>query len=703
MSGPQSGKVSVVIPVTDANVDAIQLLREYSRPLVEADRNYEFVFVLDGVSGRVDRDLSGQVENYPLEIVRLQGGGLGESIALSAGVDRASGEFIINAPQYLQIVPDDLLKVLQALESDADFVATWRHPRVDPWLNRMQSRLFNWFLRVLMGIQFHDLNSSLRGMKHHVLDEVSVYGELYRFLPVLAMRQGFGVVEIKVRHREEKGRTGFYGIGVYVRRLLDILAITFLTRFTQKPLRFFGTLGILSIVLGVALCVDPLIAKLGGASLLDRPIFVLGTVLGAFGIQLIGFGLVGEIIIFTQSGNLGEYKIDEHVSRDAVALTDEDAEESEQAVPELSSTSASVVAAAPDTDADEPASFPVRVRELLPGEDARWDAFVRDHDGGTFFHLSGWRKVVEDVFGHVPYYLVAERGREWLGVLPLFWVKSPFVGKNMISLPYAVYGGVLAADGDEAITTTLKETARAQGVELSADYVELRNEVAQSTGNPTSDLYVIYRKELPKEPGEVMAGIPKKARAEVRHAHEKFHLKFEESKDLAAFFQLFSKNKGRLGTPSLPLRWFKALFEEFGSNVVIHAVRTPDDQMIAAVMSFCHKGAIYAYYSGSNAKFHRTGVNDFIYAKIMEWGVEKGFHTFDFGRSRADTGAGRFKRNMGFEATPLQYEYMLLHEAAELPNFHPSNPRLRLWQRVWSGLPSFIAKGLGGRLSRYLP
>ena len=100
---------------------------------------------------------------------------------------------------------------------------------------------------------------------------------------------------------------------------------------------------------------------------------------------------------------------------------------------------------------------------------------------------------------------------------------------------------------------------------------------------------------------------------------------------------------------------------------------------------------------------NKTGVNDMIYCGIMEWAVEQGFGRFDFGRSRSDTGPALFKKHMGFTAEPLHYEYMLLHEKARLPEFHPSNPKLALPRRIWSKMPRFLANRLGSRLSRYIP
>lgn len=668
--------VSVVIPVTSPDIDVGKLVHAFSAPLRQAGYAYEFVFVLDSVTGRPEHDLFALQNEFPVTIVRLQGGGLGESIALSAGVDRAKGSFIINAPPYLQSEPEDVLKVMSALESGADFVATWRYPRVDPWFNRLQSRLFNWVLRGLMGIKFHDLNSSLRGMRRQVLDDVAVYGELYRFLPVLALRQGFRVVEVTIRHREERGRRGFFGFGVYLRRLLDILAITFLTRFTQKPLRFFGTVGILLMVVGTALSIDPLYYRFlsdAPKSLTERPIIVLAAVLVAFGIQLIGFGLVGEIIIFTQARNLRDFKIDEVVEHNA----------------------ALVVATPVEPHAE------LRVRDVVPGEDARFDAWVRARRGGTFFHQSGWRKVVEDVFQHRAHYLVAERGRQWEGVLPLFFVKGPFLGSNLVSIPYAVYGGMLVDNPRAAVA--LRQHAERLGRRLGAGYIEFRNEQRQFDDLPVSDLYVTFRKEIVGTADEILASIPKRARAEVRRARDKNGLTFSESRDLDEFYQLFQVNKRRLGSPPLPKRWFAALLDEFGRNVVIHIVRLPDSKAISGVMSFRMGDTLFAYYSGALHEHYATGVNDFTYFKIMEWCRDNDVRVFDFGRSRKDTGPAHFKKNMGFEALPLQYEYLLLSEKASMPQFHPGNPRLSFPRRVWSALPGFVTARLGDRLSRYLP
>lgn len=671
--------ISVVMPVTLADVPLREIVAGYSTPLRDAGYPFEIVLVLDGVGASVLDQAEALSGEFPVKTVLLHGSGLGEAVALIAGVDNASADLIVNVPQYLQTEPEDMLKVVKTLESGADFVATWRYPRVDPWVNRMQSRLFNMVMGVLMGNKFHDLNSGMRGMHRKVLEEVNLYGDLYRFLPVLAQRQGFRVTEVKLRHREEQGREGYYGLGVYVRRVLDLMAISFLTRFRERPLRFFGMIGLFCIVVGLAMIAYPLFDKFftPGKGLQDRPIFVAGTILVTFGVQLLGFGLVGEIVIFTHARNMEEYQVDQ-VLTGRIEIPDE--------TPSANGTSTESA---------------ILVRELLPGEDARWDAYVREHGDGTFFHLSGWRKVVEDTFKHEPVYLVAETRGEWRGVLPLFRVKSPFTGNNLISVPYAVYGGPLA-DADET-TKALVNEAQVQGRRKSVDYIELRAMHEVDPDVPASDLYVTFRQDLPVDPQEVMPKLPKKARAEVRRARDKFELRCEVSQDLTSFYRLFVDNKQRLGSPSLPFRWFRSLREEFGSRLVLHMVREPDDTPIAAVISFVMNDVVYAYYSGSLHTRNKTGVNNFIYYSIMEWASENGYRLFDFGRSRQGSGPADFKKNMGFAAEPLHYQYWMISTTAQMPEFNPSNPKLALPRRIWSHLPPLVARGLSGPLSRYLP
>jgi len=304
--------VTIVVPVQSADAEVRQVVDALGGELDRLGRSWECLFVFDGVGGKalqsvveLRRSRSGQVRSISFN------NAFGESVCLSAAVEQARGRYLITSPQYVQIDPAELRRMLAALDDGADFVTPWRFPRVDPWLNRVQSAAFNFVLRQIIRMHFHDLNCYFRAIRREVLEDVAVYGDMYRFLPVIAHRQGYRVVEVRVRHLKEWGTTGFFGLGVYVRRFLDVLAVMFLTKFTLKPLRFFGTIGGIFGLIGFAICTSLAIEKFWfGRGVSGRPLLLLGVLLCVLGVQILGFGLVGEIIIFSQARNLKEYRIE---------------------------------------------------------------------------------------------------------------------------------------------------------------------------------------------------------------------------------------------------------------------------------------------------------------------------------------------------------------------------------------------------------
>jgi hypothetical protein len=239
----------------------------------------------------------------------------GEAVCLSSAFHHARGRWILTSPQYIQVDPLSLAALFERADDGADFVASWRSPRIDAWLNRLQSNLFNAFLRHLVGTRFHDVNCTLRLMRREVLEQMTIYGTMYRYLPAIAHHRGFRVDEVRVRHvAEVAGGAGWHGPGVYLRRALDILGVVFLTKFTHKPLRFFGALGGLAMLGGgiVAIVQVALWFSLDDMQgLYERPLFLLGVLAFVLGVQIVGFGLVGEIVIFTQARNVREYRIEQ--------------------------------------------------------------------------------------------------------------------------------------------------------------------------------------------------------------------------------------------------------------------------------------------------------------------------------------------------------------------------------------------------------
>ncbi len=310
----QEYDVTLVVPVQSETADVEAVVRAYGGALQRAGRRWEALLVYDGVRGEAwEAGLGLQAEtDQQVRTIALHKA-FGEAVCLSSAFEHARGALILTSPEYVQVDPAEIAGMLARIEEGADLVTPWRSPRIDPWLNRVQSAAFNGLLRIVVGTQFHDLNCTLRLMRREVLEQLTIYGHMYRYLPAIAQNQGFAVTEVKVRHLQEQGPAGLFGPAVYVRRGLDLLALMFLTKFTHKPLRFFGALGGAGMLIGGGIALWELIDRLlgsGESGLYQRPLFLLGLLLFVLGVQLVGFGLVGEIVIFTQARNLREYRIE---------------------------------------------------------------------------------------------------------------------------------------------------------------------------------------------------------------------------------------------------------------------------------------------------------------------------------------------------------------------------------------------------------
>lgn len=310
-SGPP--EITVIVPVTTGDGRVRDVVTALSAELERLGRAFEFVLVFDGVRGHawVEAEELGRERPGVVHAIALQQA-FGEAMCLSAGFQRARGRIIVTSPQYVQVDPYELANLLAAIDAGADLVAPWRHPRIDPVLNRIQSAAFNSVMRWILHAQFHDLNCTFRAMRREVLTDVPIHGDMVRFLPAIASRQGFKVVEVRVRHLKEWGGKGFFGPGVYLRRALDVLGVVFVSKFTLKPLRFFGAVGGLFLILGAILCATIVVQGLvmGNGVNFSRPLFLVGVLLFVLGVQVIGFGLVGEIIIFTRAKNVREYRVE---------------------------------------------------------------------------------------------------------------------------------------------------------------------------------------------------------------------------------------------------------------------------------------------------------------------------------------------------------------------------------------------------------
>ena len=331
---------------------------------------------------------------------------------------------------------------------------------------------------------------------------------------------------------------------------------------------------------------------------------------------------------------------------------------------------------------------------------AEWDAYVLAHAGGTLFHVSRWQKAVHDVFAHPGHHLAARRsaGGGIVGVLPLSEIKSPFFGHYFVSVPFAERGGVLADNQD--ITARLVDEAVACSRRCGAAYLELKNTLAQP-GMTAKSLYFNFSRPLLPTVEENLQAIPRKSRAMVRKGMKAGLTAHWGHHHLDEFYQILARNYHRLGTPVFPKKLFAAFLEEFGEQVELTVVRDPSGRGIAAVMTFFYRDRVMPYYAGSLLEYRHLAPNDFMYWTLMEHGCEKGFTTFDFGRSKLDTGSYAFKKNWGFEPEPLAYQYSLAEEE-DLPDLSPANPRYARKIELWRKMPFPLTKLFGPQLAKYL-
>jgi FemAB-related protein (PEP-CTERM system-associated) len=340
----------------------------------------------------------------------------------------------------------------------------------------------------------------------------------------------------------------------------------------------------------------------------------------------------------------------------------------------------------------------IQVRNIGQDEDARWDEFVMSCQEATFFHLAGWKTVLEEAFGHHCHFLVAEKNGEIQGVLPLAQVKSFLFGNSLSSLPFCVYGGILALS--EEAREALGKAACTLAETLKVDALQLRNSQPSGSDWPSSDLYYTFRKEIVADNEVNLKAIPNRQRAMVRKGI-KHGLVSEESDSSERIYRVYSESVRNLGTPVFSKKYFDVLQKVFGKDCRVLMIRDGDED-VAGVMSFYFKGEVLPYYGGGIARARSIpGCNHFMYWELMRRSADEGITGFDFGRSKTGTGPYSFKKNWGFTPQPLAYEYYLVR-ANEIPNINPTNPKYRLLIEVWSRLPLPVANFIGPVLAKDL-
>lgn len=338
------------------------------------------------------------------------------------------------------------------------------------------------------------------------------------------------------------------------------------------------------------------------------------------------------------------------------------------------------------------------IRAMEDHDAGRWDAFVLSQAQGSFFHRAGWRNIFRNVFRLEPRYLLVERGAEIVGVLPLVHQRSLLFGNALISLPFCVEGSVLATDreADSALTNAALSLQN----ETGASYVEFRSRKATREGwGSRKDLYATFRRSISIDDKENLQAIPRKQRAVVRKCLEG-PLQSERNGDIAQVFRVYAESVRNLGTPVFPKRYFQALLDTFGEDCDTITIKD-GGEAVSAVLNFYHRETVLPYYGGGTREARRNGANDFLYWEVMRQAAERGYKVFDFGRSKAGTGAFAFKKNWGFVPEWLEYEYHFL-PGHSMPDKNPLNPKYANLIAAWKRLPLPIANLLGPLLIRGL-
>ncbi len=286
--------ISVVVPVYNEERSVALLYEELQAALEPGGEPWEAVFVDDG-----------STDGSFAALTRLH--------ALAAGFGQATGEVIVTIDGDLQDDPAEIPHLLAKLEEGFDLVSGWKAKRRDPWARRAFSRVFNSAVGLVSGVHLHDMNCGLKAYRASVVRGLPLYGELHRFLPVLAHQRGFRIAELPVNHRPRAHGRSRYGFERYLRGFFDLMTVSFIGRYRHRPLHLFGGLGLLTIFGGTICLVYLTLLKAQGHAIGNRPLLILGVLLVVVGIQLLSIGLIGEMIT-----SLHEERADERTRSQAV-------------------------------------------------------------------------------------------------------------------------------------------------------------------------------------------------------------------------------------------------------------------------------------------------------------------------------------------------------------------------------------------------
>ena len=351
------------------------------------------------------------------------------------------------------------------------------------------------------------------------------------------------------------------------------------------------------------------------------------------------------------------------------------------------------------TEATREGTSAVSINYLDSASESVWDRFVTNHPAGTFFHQMGWKRVMERTYGYKPYYLCARRNNELTGIAPAFLISNWVTGRCLMSLPFAVYGGVCASDkeSEQGLITRLEQLA----AELRVGHLELRNRSAIIPEYHEISRYSTFTMPIGPDTEAIYRKFPKDMRYMIRKG-EKVGLRARSGIDqLDTFYRLMTINLRRLGTPAFPKSLFENLVREYPNQIDLTVVYV-GDKALAGGMSFFFRDWTQPYYIGSLDEAKALAANNFLWWQLIKQGAEKGCSVFDFGRSKNASGNFEFKKRWKPLIEPLRYQVRLIRSAS-MPNNSQNNPKFEKVSNVWKKLPLPLTRSLGPRVVRWFP
>lgn len=306
--------VSVLVPVLNEQDTVAALSAQVREVLDGLGKDFEIIFIDDGSSDQTcARVREANQEDSRVRLVKLRRN-FGKAAALSAGIDASRGAILVTMDGDLQDDPAEIPRFLDKLETeDLDLVSGWKKKRHDPISKRLPSKVFNWATRIMGNMDLHDFNCGFKAYRREVLDQIAVYGELHRFIPVLASRKGFRVGELAVQHHPRKHGVSKYGWDRYYKGLLDLITVFFITKYTRRPLHLFGAIGLFSLTIGLGINLYLVVLWFNHETLSNRPLLLLGILMMLVGIQVLTTGLIGEMITYKNFDRRDSYSIKEKV------------------------------------------------------------------------------------------------------------------------------------------------------------------------------------------------------------------------------------------------------------------------------------------------------------------------------------------------------------------------------------------------------